>query len=149
MNVARGRLPARRSRDIRFLTALTALVVTACGSVPTPAEIGTGFDLGGVLDELGDCTALSETFVAVVKEAAEDLDAVAGATGGRVPAGDLAEKVDMMAGTTYFEIAERLGCDAVTQRLETIDQLRNLSTDSAASDDLISEVIRQLESQAG
>ena len=128
---------------------LAALILGACGSVALPAEIGPDFDLGGVLDDLRDCDALSETFVAVVREAAEDLDNLSDASGGLVPAAELAEKVDVLTGNAYFDIAERLGCNAVAQRVDTIDRLRNLTPDSAAGEDLVTEVIRELEAQSG
>ena len=128
---------------------LLAVVLTACGgvSVSFPDEIGAGFDLESTLDDLRNCDTLSETFVAVVKEAAEDLDALAESTGGRVPAAELAERVDALSGTVYWEVARRLGCNAVAQRLDTLDRLRNLSPESEAGDDLVTEVIRQLEAQ--
>lgn len=134
----------------------TALVIglvlfTACGgvSVTLPDEIGADFDLDQVLGDLRDCDALSDTFVAVVREGAADLDELAEATDGRVPAGELAAKVDVIADTAYFEVAERLGCDAVAQRLDTIDRLRDLSPSSEAGSDLVDEIIEELEAQTG
>jgi hypothetical protein len=128
---------------------LLAVLLTACGgvSVNLPDEIGAGFDLESTLDDLRNCDTLSETFVAVVREAAEDLDGMAESTGGRVPAAELAERVDALSGTAYWEVARRLGCNAVAQRVDTLDRLRDLSPDSEAGDDLVTEVIRQLEAQ--
>lgn len=134
----------------RFVTfSLLAVLLTACAgvSVDLPDEIGAGFDLEATLDDLRNCDTLSETFVAVVREAAEDLDALAESTGGRVPAAELAERVDALSSTAYWEVARRLGCNAVAQRVDTLDRLRELSPDSAAGDDLVTEVIRQLEAQ--
>lgn len=132
-----------------FLFASLSIAVAACGgvSVSLPDEIGAGFDLEDTLDDLRNCDTLSDTFVAVVREAAEDLDAMAETTGGRVPATELAERVDVISGTAYWEVARRLGCNAVAQRVDTLDRLRDLSPDSAAGDDLVTEVIRQLEAQ--
>lgn len=133
------------------ILSLAVVLLAACGgvSVTLPDEIGPDFDLDQVLADLRDCDALSDTFVAVVREGAQDLDALAEASDGRVPAGELAAKVDVIADTAYFEMAERLGCNAVSQRLDTIERLRNLSPDSEAGNDLVTEVIRELESQAG
>jgi hypothetical protein len=128
---------------------LLAVILTACGgvSVSLPDEIGAGFDLEATLDDLRNCDTLSETFVAVVREAAEDLDALAESTGGRVAAAELAERVDALSATAYWEVARRLGCNAVAQRVDTLDRLRELSPDSEAGDDLVTEVIRQLEAR--
>lgn len=131
------------------LFASLTIAVAACGgvSVSLPDEIGAGFDLEATLEGLRNCDTLSETFVAVVREAAEDLDALAESSGGRVPAAELAERVDTLSGTAYWEMARRLGCNAVAQRVETLDRLRELSPDSEAGDDLVTEIMRQLEAQ--
>lgn len=133
----------------RFAAFALLLTLGACGgvSVNLPDEIGAGFDLEATLDDLRNCDTLSDTFVAVVREAAEDLDAMAEATGGRVPAAELAERVDVISSTAYWEVARRLGCNAVAQRVDTLEQLRNLSPDSGSGQDLVTEVIRELEAQ--
>jgi hypothetical protein len=143
-------VPAMHRPALRRLTVtVLASVLAACGgvSVSLPEDIGAGFDLEATLDDLRNCDALSDTFVAVVREAAEDLDALAESTGGRVPAAELAERVDALSGTAYWEVARRMGCNAVAQRVDTLDRLRELSPDSEAGDDLVTEVIRQLEAQ--
>lgn len=112
-----------------------------------PDEIGAGFDLEATLDDLRNCDTLSDTFVAVVRQAAEDLDAMAAATGGRVPAAELAERVDVISSTAYWDVVRRLGCNAVAQRIDTLEQLRSLSPDSGSGQDLVTEVIRELETQ--
>lgn len=145
-----GMVPRMQRPPFRLLIALLlAFVLASCGSVSVnlPDEIGAGFDLEATLDDLRNCDTLSDTFVAVVREAAEDLDALAETTGGRVPAAELAERVDVISSTTYWDVARRLGCNAVAQRVDTLDRLRDLSPDSAAGDDLVTEVIRELEAQ--
>ena len=102
-----------------------------------------------MLTDLRDCDRLSETFVAVVREAAEDLDNLAEASGGKVPTGDLATRLDEITGTAYFEIAEQLGCNMVAARVDTLERLRQLDPDSAAGDDLVGDVIRELEQAQG
>lgn len=138
-----------RVRPARFPLLVAFLGVVACGAVTVelPDEIGADFDLEATLDELGNCDTLSDTFVAVVRQAAADIDELSESTDGRVPAGELEEKVDVIVNGAYFEIAERLGCRTVSQRLETLDRLRRLDPDSAAGDDLVTEIIRQLEEQ--
>lgn len=128
---------------------MVLLSLSGCGGVTVnlPEEIGPDFEIGSVLDDLRDCDMLSETFVAVVREAAEDIDAMSEASEGRVPAGELTSRVDALTGTAYFEVARRLGCSAVSQRVETVDRLRDLSPDSRAGEDLVGEVIRQIEAQ--
>lgn len=123
------------------MAAMVMLTLVTCGGVELPA----GGDLDAVLDELRDCDTLSETFVGVVREAAEDLDQVAAASGGRIPAPELADRVDTLTSNSFFAIAERLGCDVVAARLRTIDGLRQISTDTAAGDELVEEVIREME----
>lgn len=110
-----------------------------------PDEIGAGFDVETVLADLKDCDTLRETFVAVVRQAAADLDEVSEVTGGKIPSARLEEKVDAVVGKTYFEVAERLGCNAVAHRVETVERLRDLDPASEAGDDLVSEAIRQIE----
>jgi uncharacterized protein YunC (DUF1805 family) len=138
-------------RRVSFVALAILPMVVACGgvSIDLPEEIGSDFDFDGVIEDLRDCDTLSDAFVAVVREAADDLDRLAEGSGGRVPAGELAGKVDVIVDNAYFEVAERLGCNAVSQRIETIDRLRDLSPDSAAGEDLVDEVIRELEEQAG
>lgn len=140
-----------RMRSVRPLSVALLLAVAACGSVTVnlPDEIGADFDLEATLGELTDCDTLSDTFVAVVRHAAADIDELAESSGGRVPAGELADKVDLVVDGAYFEVAERLGCSAVTQRLETLDRLRRLDPATAAGNDLVTEVIRELEQQGG
>lgn len=114
-------------------------------TVNLPDEVGPDFDVESAIEEFRDCDTLSDTFIAVVRGAVEDLDEVSDATGGRIPAPQLSEKVDAVVDNAYFEIAERLGCNAVGRRIEMIDRLRNLDPESEAGDDLVTEVIRQLE----
>lgn len=133
----------------RAVAALLAAVLAGCGGLALPEEIGTDFDLDGFLGELRDCDRLSETFVAVVREAAEDLDTVAERVGGLVPSQDIAAKVDLVSGTAYFEVAEKLGCAAVSHRLDTLDRLRGLNPESPAGESLVEEVIRELENRSG
>ena len=127
--------------------AVTLPMIVSCGgvSVDIPEEIGSDFDIDSLLEDLGDCDALSATFVAVVREAAEDLDELSERSGGRVPAAELTEKVDTIVDNAYFEVAERLGCNAVSQRVETIERLRDLSPDSEAGEGLVDQIIGELE----
>lgn len=137
----------RRFLRLVAVAAMTLPMIVSCGgvNVDLPEEIGSDFDIDGLLEDLGDCDALSATFVAVVREAAEDLDELSERSGGRVPAAELTEKVDAIVDNAYFEVAERLGCNAVTQRVETIERLRDLSPDSNAGESLVDEVIEGLE----
>lgn len=126
------------------------MALAACGSVTVtiPKDIGNGFDLDRTLSDLRDCGTLSDTFVAVVREAAQQLDDLAESSGGKVPSGVLTAKVDVIAKTSYFEIGEKLGCSAVAQRVETLDRLRGLSPSSEAGKDLVGRVMDQVESRS-
>lgn len=134
------------------MAVLVALATSlaACGSVTVtfPKDIGPGFDLDKTLADLRDCGTLSDTFVAVVREAAQELDDLAASSGGRVPSGALNTKVDVIAKTSYFKIGEKLGCDAVAQRIDTLDRLRGLSPSSKAGKDLVGQVMDQVEAQS-
>lgn len=127
------------------ILVVVGLVVASCDAAGLPVDIEADFDLEAVLGDLRDCDTLSETFVAVVREAADDVDSMAEATGGRVPAADLASRVDELTGNAYFAIAEQLGCNMVAQRVETIERLRGISPDTGAGEDLVTDVIRELE----
>lgn len=137
----------RRFLRLVVAAAVTLPMIVSCGSVSIdiPEGIGSDFDIDGILEDLGDCDALSATFVAVVREAAEDLDELSERSGGRVPAAALTDKVDAIVDNAYFEVAERLGCNAVSQRVETVERLRDLSPESDAGEGLVDEVISELE----
>lgn len=149
MDDAHRRGSGRIAQALRV--ALVTLVVAGCGSVSVtlPEDIGSDFDLDAVLVDLRDCDALGDAFVSVVRTAADDLDALAEESEGSVPAADLAAKVDVVVGTGYYQVAERIGCDMVRQRVDTLDRLRSLDPSSAAGEELIAEVTRDLERSAG
>jgi hypothetical protein len=127
---------------------VVSLAACASVSVTLPDQIGPRFDLDKTLTDLRDCGTLSDTFVAVVREAAQELDDLAASSGGKVPSGTLTAKVDVIAKTSYFKIGEKLGCDAVAQRVDTLDRLRGLSPSSAAGKDLVGQVMDQVEAQS-
>lgn len=135
-----------RVRTGSVIVVISTLLLAACGGVAIdlPAEI-TEFDFDQVMDELRDCDTLSDTFVAVVRQMATDLDEISEVSGGRIPAGELAERVDGVVESGYFEVAERLGCNAVTQRIQLVERLRDVDPDSPAGEDFLDEVIRQVE----
>lgn len=126
-------------------------LLAACGGagIGLPDDLGTDLDVDAMIEGLRDCDAISETFVAVVREAAQDIDGFAEDSNGRIPAAELTERVDLTVETAYFEIAERLGCSAVDHRLDTIERLRRLSPKSTAGTDFVDEIIRQLEESGG
>lgn len=132
---------------MRVLVMMTALLLVGCGEVTVnlPEEIGPDFDFDELLAEIKDCDRLSETFVSVVREAAEDIDELAEASGGRVQPGELAAKVDVIVQTRYFDLAERMGCNVVSQRVRTLERLRELSPQTQAGTDLVEDVIRDID----
>lgn len=121
------------------------VLVCACGvdvSLETDFE---SFEISEALDGLRDCDQLSETFVSVVRKAAEDVDEVVASTGVELESGELSTRVDTLASGAYFEIAEQLGCDMVQQRLRTLDDLRELAPDGVTGEALIDAVIEDVE----
>lgn len=102
-------------------------------------------DLAQSLEGLRDCDRLSDTFVSVVGSAADALDSLSERTGGRVPETDVRNAVDTIAVSQYYDIAERIGCARLQQRLALLDQLQGLDTQSPAGEDFVEEILRQVE----
>lgn len=129
-----------------------ALALAACGSVQESAQ-GlrdriADIDVNEALDGLRDCDRLSDTFVDVVAKAADTVDSLSERSGGRVPATDVREAVDNIAVSGYFDIAERIGCARLQQRLDTLDRLRDIDPESPAGTEFLDEILRQVESSA-
>ena len=130
----------------RLGVILMALVtLAACGqvSVDLPVDIGDDFDIDSVLDEIRDC----DTFIAVVTEAADQLDALAERSGGRVSPPELREKVEAVSVNEFFAIAEQIGCRRLQMQVDTVDRLRDLDPDGAAGEQLIDAILEQVEAQ--
>lgn len=141
----------RTIESLRRCVAIIALatIATGCAAAQETAQgwrdrIAT-IDIDSALEDLRDCDRLSETFVGVVQTAADAVDGLAERTDGRVPVTDIRTAVDNIAVSQYFEIAERIGCARLQQRLDTVDQLRDLSPDTPAGRDFLEEVLRQVE----
>ncbi len=128
-----------------MLTAVLALALAACSSTESSGGLDFDFSLDETLDSLRDCDLLSETFVTVIRDATDQLDDLAASSNGRIPTAELSERIDTLTQTGYFAIAERLGCNAVAQRVETIERLRELDPTSADSRDLIGGIIEELQ----
>ncbi len=137
----------RRIRTV--LAAITTMVVAGCGQVAVdlPIDIGEDFDLDSVLDEIRDCERLTDTFIAVVSEGADQLDALADRSGGRVSQPELREKIEAISVNEFFAIAEQLGCRRIQLQLDTIDQLRDLDPEGAAGEELIDAILEQVEAK--
>jgi hypothetical protein len=130
---------------------IVALLAAGCSSVQESAQ-GlrdriTDIDIDETLEGLRDCDRLSDTFVGVVQTAADTVDSLSERTDGRVPVTDIRRAVDAISVSQYFDIAERIGCAEVQQRLNTVDQLRGLVPDTPAGQDFIEEVLNQVEAQ--
>ena len=104
-------------------------------------------DIDQTLAGLRDCDKLSDTFVGVVRTAADTIDELAAKSEGRLPATEIRGYVDKIAVSQYFDIAEAIGCLQVQQRLNTIDQLRGVQTETPAGTDFINEILRQVQNQ--
>ncbi len=130
------------------IIALLALALAACSS---SVDAGGGFELDFSLDEtlsdLRNCDLLGETFVKVIKDATDQIDDLAASSNGRIPTADLSARVDDLTESGYFAVAERLGCDVVAQRVETIERLRDIDPTSADGADLVGAVIERLQAR--
>lgn len=142
-------MPAVKARLVLLL--LVALLVGACDSasesVSGVRDRIAAIDIDATLEGLRDCDRLSGAFVGAVRTAADAVDGLAERANGRVPETDIRNAVDGLAVSNYFAIAERIGCTQVQQRLDTIDQLRELSPDTPAGEDFLEEIMRQVQAQ--
>lgn len=140
--------PSRSILRLPLLVLALMLALSACsGDASLADSILEDFNLEDTLDDLRDCDLLSDTFVSIVRQAATELDDLAAASGGRVPTAELTNRVDAVAETSYFALAERLGCASVSHRVDLIERMTRLNPDSAAGQDFIDQVLRQIESQ--
>lgn len=129
------------------LVAVLVLTLSACSSASdSVGGFEFDFSLDETLDELRNCDLLSETFVTVIKEATDQIDELA-ATNERIPTAELSARVDVLTQSGYFAVAERLGCNAVAQRVETVERLREINPSSADGADLVGAVIEELQAR--
>ena len=150
-----GRLPANRRAGgfsaIRLVATMLAVLVIVSGCASAQESVQglkdriANIDVDSALDGLRDCDKLSETFVGLVQTAADTVDGLAERTDGRVPVTDIREAVDNIAVSRYFDFAEAIGCAQLQQRLNTVDQLRDLSPDTPAGEDFLEQILRQVE----
>lgn len=138
-------------RSLAIVAVVLAMSGAGCSSV---AESAQGLrdriqdiDINETLDGLRDCDRLSDTFVGVVRTAADTIDELAAKSDGRLPATEIRGYVDRIAVSQYFDIAEKIGCLQVQQRLDTIDRLRGVETDTPAGTDFLNEILRQVQEQ--
>lgn len=146
MRIAHG----RRAVGVALLVILVAL--------PGCAQLGeTAADLRGKLDNidlretignLTDCDNLSDAFVGLVGVAADNIDGLAEVTDGRVPATDIRKVVDDVSVSSYFEIAERLGCSRIQMQLDLVNQIIEIDTDTVDGDEFIDQIVDQVQQAA-
>ncbi len=130
------------------LIAVVVLALSACSSaLDTDGSFEFDFSLDETLQDLRNCDLLSETFVTVIKDATDQIDDLATSSNSRIPTAELSARVDDLTGSGYFAVAERLGCDAVAQRVETIERLRELDPESADGAELVGSVIEELQAR--
>lgn len=98
-------------------------------------------DLEATLEDMTDCENLADTFVGVVKDTVDDIDAVAAEQGVDPPISDLREMVDELSVSRYYDIAERLGCSRLQAQLDLIDKLRGLEAGTSSGDDFLEEMV--------
>ncbi len=152
--------PAAKEREkgVSVVRRVAAVVLAALCFLPacaTASDTVAGLrdrigdiDIDATLEGLRDCDKLSDTFVGLVQTAADALDGLSERTEGRVPETDIRDAVDGIAVSRYFDIAERIGCAELHQRLNTIDQLRQLNPDTPAGEEFLEEILREVQSAA-
>ena len=104
-----------------------------------------GLDLETALEDLRDCDALSQAFLTVVREAVGRVDDFDGS--GEVGTSEMADIVDEVSVSRYYELAEGIGCARLQAQLDLVDQLRGIDADTPAGDLFLDEMLEQ--AQAG
>ncbi len=132
----------------RAMIAVLMVLLPACSSAIDSADgLDIDFSLDETLASLRDCDLLSDAFVTVIRDATDHIDDLAASSSGRIPAAELSARVDELTETGYFAVAERLGCDAVAQRVETIERLGEIDPSSPDGQDLIGGIIAELQAR--
>lgn len=132
----------------RILIAVFVLTLPACSSgLESDGAFEFEFSLDETLSDLRNCDLLSETFVTVIKDATDQIDDLATSSNGRIPTAELSDRVDDLTESGYFAVGERLGCDVVAQRVDTIERLRAINPSSADGQDLIGGIIEELQAR--
>jgi hypothetical protein len=97
-------------------------------------------DLEEALGDLTDCGQLADRFVSVVKDAVGRVDEFGGSAA-EIPAGDMADIVEEVSVSKYYDFAERLGCARVQAQLDLVDRLVDLDAETPAGAGFLDEVI--------
>ncbi|MDH3500551.1 MAG: hypothetical protein OEM97_10540 [Acidimicrobiia bacterium] len=135
-------------RQFLILTVLTAVLFTSCGSVQERVDaVDLDLDLDSLLDQVRDCDALSARLVDIVRSAARAVDDLAASTDGRVRETTIRETVDKLAVSKFFDLAERIGCTNLEFKLNAIEQLREVATETNAGERLLEEILNQMDAQ--
>ena len=107
-----------------------------------------GIDIEETISELTDCDAISEAFIAAVRESADSVDEFAESTETSLPVSDIRGIVDDLAVSRFYEIAEQLGCARLQMELQLVDRLLEIDADTASGDAFLDEVLEQVQDQA-
>jgi hypothetical protein len=97
-------------------------------------------DLEQTLSGLTDCDQMADRFVSVVKDAVGRVDEFGGSAA-EIPAGDMADIVEEVSVSQYYDLAERLGCARVQAQLDLVARLSTLDAETAAGDGFLDELI--------
>lgn len=103
------------------------------------ARVGE-IDLQETLSGLTDCERLADAFLEVVENTVAVVDETGGEAGS-IPAGDLADIVDEVSVSQYYDLAERIGCARVQAQLDLMDRLVELNAKTGAGESVLDEVI--------
>ncbi len=103
------------------------------------AKLGE-IDLEQALSGLTDCERLADTYVGVIKEMVATVDETGGEAAA-IPAGDLADIVDEVSVSEYYDLAERVGCARVQAQLDLVDRLVEIKANTAAGESVLGEMI--------
>lgn len=121
-----------------------ALAVPACSGLQGATEdlkarIGQ-IDLQETLSGLTDCDRLADTFVGLVKDTVGKVDETGG-NAASIPAGDLADIVEEVSVSQYFDLAERVGCARIQAQLDLVDRLSDVEAETPAGESVIDQII--------
>jgi hypothetical protein len=125
--------------------AIVAVAVVGCaglrGATDQLMDRIQDIDLDATLEDMTDCENLADTFVGLVEDTVDGIDAVTAEQGVDPPIADLREIVDELSVSRYYDIAERLGCSRLQAQLGLIDKLRDLEAGTSGGDDFLEEMV--------
>lgn len=127
-----------------MVAPLLALLLVGCSGLEGGIEdlktrIGE-IDLQETMSGLTDCDRLADTFVGIVKDTVATVDETGG-NAASIPAGDLADIVDEVSVSQYYDLVERVGCARIQAQLDLVDRLAKIDANTSAGESVLDQVI--------